>query len=90
MFIIESPKHKQWYDSYPFIKLVDDSIYFDLPSASINQINETVAWIPHSDNYTHFHLDFFGPWCEYLEQGGSLNGSSIYIDDTIRSWQKNY
>ena len=90
-YIVESPKHKIWYQSYPFISVINKKIFFDTSKASFESINDTLAWFPHSDNYTHFHLDFFGPWAEYFSQNKSLPVSRVITRrEDNQDWKRDF
>lgn len=65
--ILESPKHETWFEAYPFIERDSNNRYtFDISNAEKLIVDKTIAWLPQSFNYTHFLIDFFGPWCEFL------------------------
>ena len=82
-------QHKLWY--YPFISIINNKIVFDISKASFETVNDTLTWFPHSDNYTHFHLDFFGPWAEYFIQEKVLPSSKLIVREEVRKdWKKDF
>ena len=89
MFFVESSKHESWFPAYQFLRPLGSSRYIiDLPTGCIADVPGTTLWLPQSFNYTHFILDFIGPWSEFLHMVPEFSDARLILRAPWKSWQE--
>ena len=88
--ICEHGANAIWYGAFPFIHNMNSTIHFSYDQAKIHDINYDLAWLPQSDNYSHFLCDSFASWIPFADSNVVSENIRILGFKRYSNWQAEF